>query len=67
MRDQQIGGLLLWIPGSMMSVIGALVALRHWMRLSARGRVRSERRAMPASPTQADVANTASSTVGIHR
>jgi putative membrane protein len=45
MRDQQIGGLLLWIPGSMMSVIGALLALRHWMRLSARGRLRGERRA----------------------
>ncbi|MEM5311801.1 cytochrome c oxidase assembly protein [Paraburkholderia sp. JHI869] len=45
MRDQQIGGLLLWIPGSMMSVIGALVALRHWMRLSARGRLQRERRA----------------------
>ncbi|MCP3706658.1 cytochrome c oxidase assembly protein [Paraburkholderia sp. CNPSo 3274] len=44
MRDQQIGGLLLWIPGSMMSVIGALVALRHWMRLSARGRLQRERR-----------------------
>jgi putative membrane protein len=48
MRDQQIGGLLLWIPGSMMSVIGALVALRHWMRLSARGRLRGERRALAA-------------------
>jgi putative membrane protein len=35
MRDQQIGGLLLWIPGSMMSVLGGLIALRHWMRLSA--------------------------------
>ena len=34
LRDQQIGGLLLWIPGSMMSVIGALIALRHWLRLS---------------------------------
>ncbi|HKT92224.1 MAG TPA: cytochrome c oxidase assembly protein, partial [Paraburkholderia sp.] len=45
MRDQQIGGLLLWIPGSMMSVVGALVALRHWMRLSARGRLQQERRA----------------------
>jgi putative membrane protein len=45
MRDQQIGGLLLWIPGSMMSVIGALLALRHWMRLSARGRLRGEQRA----------------------
>ncbi|WP_343670650.1 cytochrome c oxidase assembly protein [Paraburkholderia heleia] len=43
MRDQQIGGLLLWIPGSMMSVVGALVALRHWMRLSARGRLQRER------------------------
>ncbi|WP_322054101.1 cytochrome c oxidase assembly protein [Paraburkholderia bannensis] len=43
MRDQQIGGLLLWIPGSMMSVIGALLALRHWMRLSARGRLKRER------------------------
>jgi putative membrane protein len=43
MRDQQIGGLLLWIPGSMMSVIGALIALRHWIRLSARGRLRNER------------------------
>lgn len=40
MRDQQIGGLLLWIPGSMMSVVGALIALRHWMRLSARGRLK---------------------------
>ncbi|MBN3806568.1 cytochrome c oxidase assembly protein [Paraburkholderia sp. Ac-20336] len=45
MRDQQIGGLLLWIPGSMMSVIGALTALRHWMRLSARGRLRASPRA----------------------
>jgi putative membrane protein len=44
-RDQQIGGLLLWIPGSMMSVFGALIALRHWMRLSARARLREERAA----------------------
>lgn len=42
MRDQQIGGLLLWIPGSMMSVVGALIALRHWLRLSARARLRQE-------------------------
>jgi putative membrane protein len=32
--DQHLGGLILWIPGAMMSVIGALIALRHWMRLS---------------------------------
>lgn len=27
--DQQIGGLLIWIPGSMMSVLGALLVLAH--------------------------------------
>jgi putative membrane protein len=48
MRDQQIGGLLLWIPGSMMSVIGAVLALRHLMRLSARARLRDERIPAPA-------------------
>jgi putative membrane protein len=51
MRDQQIGGLLLWIPGSMMSVIGALVALRHWLRLSARSRLRGERKVAAAPVT----------------
>jgi putative membrane protein len=29
--DQQIGGLLTWIPSSMMSVIAAIILLRHWM------------------------------------
>jgi putative membrane protein len=56
MRDQQIGGLLLWIPGSMMSVIGALIALRHWMRLSTRARLREERGAghvVPQRPLHA--------------
>ncbi len=56
-RDQQIGGLLIWIPGSMMSVIGALIALRHWMRLSARARLREERAvtgdlSQPANPAK---------------
>lgn len=41
LRDQQIGGLILWIPGAMMSVVGALIALRHWLRLSSRGRLRA--------------------------
>lgn len=52
MRDQQVGGLLLWIPGSMMSVIGALIALRHWLRLSARARLR-ETRASPLTALEA--------------
>jgi putative membrane protein len=50
----------------MMSVIGALVALRHWMRLSARGRVRGERRAVvvdnASRPTGGTLAAKAAST-----
>lgn len=34
--DQNLGGLILWIPGSMMSVIATLVAMRHWTRLDGR-------------------------------
>jgi putative membrane protein len=35
----------------MMSVIGALIALRHWLRLSARARLKTEReRAVKAAP-----------------
>jgi putative membrane protein len=36
LTDQQIGGLLTWIPASMMSVITALIVLRWWMRDSER-------------------------------
>ncbi|RAP57388.1 cytochrome c oxidase assembly protein [Oleiagrimonas sp. MCCC 1A03011] len=39
MTSQLIGGLVLWIPSAMMSVIAALIALRNWMSLSARGRL----------------------------
>lgn len=38
--DQYLGGLILWIPSSMMSVIAALLAFHHWVQLSARGRLR---------------------------
>jgi putative membrane protein len=36
MTDQQIGGLITWIPAAMMSVIGALVVFRLWLRESER-------------------------------
>lgn len=42
--DQQLGGLLTWIPASMMSVIAALIVLRMWLRDSDRG---------PAAQTEA--------------
>ncbi|WP_042688111.1 cytochrome c oxidase assembly protein [Candidatus Glomeribacter gigasporarum] len=37
--DQSIGGLILWIPASLVEAIGSLIALRRWMRLSQRGRL----------------------------
>ncbi|MGB8714897.1 MAG: cytochrome c oxidase assembly protein [Rhodanobacteraceae bacterium] len=47
MTDQYLGGLILWIPSSMMSVIAALIAFRAWVQLDARGRIR--RRSRPAA------------------
>ncbi|MDN5923656.1 MAG: cytochrome c oxidase assembly protein [Xanthomonadales bacterium] len=37
--DQHLGGLILWIPSAMMSVIAALIALAHWTSLSRRQRL----------------------------
>ncbi len=42
--DQYLGGLILWIPSSMMSVLGALIAFRHWLRLDIRGRLPRQQR-----------------------
>ena len=30
--DQQLGGLLLWIPGSLVHVLGAIIIFRRWIR-----------------------------------
>jgi len=54
--DQSIGGLTMWIPAAMVEVIGLLFALQTLMRLSAKGRLRKERRparlsAPPPAPT----------------
>jgi putative membrane protein len=36
--DQQIGGLITWIPSSMMSVIAVILVLRLWMRADGEAR-----------------------------
>jgi len=46
--DQHLGGLILWIPSSMMSVIAALIAFGHWLRLDTKGRLPRNRRAREA-------------------
>jgi putative membrane protein len=40
--DQYMGGLIVWIPSAMMSVISALIAFRAWVQLDARGRIRRD-------------------------
>ena len=49
LTDQQIGGLITWVPACMMSVVAALIALRRWMyedtRVCAERAVRAGRNA----------------------
>jgi len=47
--DQNLGGLILWIPAGVIEAIGGVVALRTLMRLSERGRLGKGK---PAAPPQ---------------
>lgn len=38
--DQQLGGLIIWIPAAMVEATAALLAMRRWMRLSGNPRCR---------------------------
>lgn len=49
LADQQFGGLITWVPASAIETVGALLALRIWMRLSQHARGRR----MPARTTAA--------------
>lgn len=44
--DQTIGGLTMWIPAALVEVFGLLVALGTLMRLSGKGRLRAQDRAV---------------------
>ncbi|HEX5353058.1 MAG TPA: cytochrome c oxidase assembly protein [Rhodanobacteraceae bacterium] len=44
LMDQHLGGLILWIPSSMMSVLAAVIAFTHWLRLDSKGRLPRNRR-----------------------
>lgn len=45
--DQNLGGLILWIPAGLIEVVGGIVALRTLMRLSSRGRLKQKPAALP--------------------
>ncbi|MGN6312280.1 MAG: cytochrome c oxidase assembly protein [Rhodanobacteraceae bacterium] len=42
--DQYMGGLIVWVPTATMSALGAMLAFRNWLRLSARGRLAIQQR-----------------------
>lgn len=56
LMDQHLGGLILWIPSSMMSVIAALIAFTYWIRLDSRGRLPRNRRQRELIRAQRDAA-----------
>jgi putative membrane protein len=39
-----VGGVITWVPAAMVESVGALLALRQWLALSRRGRIRREHR-----------------------
>lgn len=47
--DQYLGGLITWIPSSMMSVVAALIAMRNWIFIDVRRHRRAVRRSALSS------------------
>ena len=48
--DQMIGGITMWIPAALIEVVGMLIALATWMRLSGQGRLRAADRKVAVKP-----------------
>ena len=44
LTGQLVGGVITWVPAAMIESVGALLALRQWLALSRRGRIRREHR-----------------------
>ncbi|MEI7036325.1 cytochrome c oxidase assembly protein [Fulvimonas yonginensis] len=44
LTGQLIGGVIMWVPAAMIESIGGLLAMRQWLSLSRRGRIRREHR-----------------------
>ena len=48
MTGQMIGGLIIWVPSALLETLGAMLALRQWLRLSRDGRLSRRARPEPA-------------------
>ncbi|MGH8398998.1 MAG: cytochrome c oxidase assembly protein, partial [Gammaproteobacteria bacterium] len=55
-----LGGLIIWIPSSMMSALAALIAFSCWIRLDAKGRLSRNRRQRELMRARAAAAETPS-------
>lgn len=44
LTGQLVGGVIMWVPAALIESIGALLALRQWLRLSRSGRIRRDAR-----------------------
>ena len=44
LTGQLVGGVIMWAPAAIIESIGALLAMRQWLALSRRGRIRREHR-----------------------
>jgi putative membrane protein len=51
LTGQLIGGIVIWVPSAIVESAGSLLALRQWLRLSRRGRIRREHRLRPTRST----------------
>lgn len=54
LTGQLIGGVIIWVPSALVETVGAMLALRMWLRLSRRGRLpRKAIRRVPRTPVPA--------------
>jgi cytochrome c oxidase assembly factor CtaG len=49
LEDQQLGGLIMWVPAGLVYVVAGLALLAGWMRESERAVLRRERAALSAA------------------
>ncbi|TBR38802.1 MULTISPECIES: cytochrome c oxidase assembly protein [Dyella] len=43
LTGQLVGGVIMWVPAAIIESIGGLLAMRQWLSLSKRGRIKSKR------------------------
>ncbi|HEX7815966.1 cytochrome c oxidase assembly protein [Dyella sp.] len=51
LTGQLVGGVIMWVPAAIIESIGGLLALRQWLQLSRRGRIRRKPRVLVARRT----------------